>query len=115
MYMQTLSVFPPPTCLQCSGVPLPTLVWYKDAIPVQKLLNPRYKVLLNGSLQIRGLQPEDSGIFQCFAMNEAGEIQSHTILDVTSKSGFTQSLWEGRNVGGTVALPFLETTSPCLV
>lgn len=70
-----------------SGVPLPVLVWYKDAVPIHKLLNPRYKVLLNGSLQIQGLQPDDSGIFQCFARNDAGETQSRTFLDVTSMSG----------------------------
>nr|XP_060627394.1 protein sidekick-1-like [Anolis sagrei ordinatus] len=66
------------------GVPLPTLVWYKDAVPVLKLLNPRYKVLVNGSLQIQGLQPDDSGIFQCFARNAVGEMQTNTFLDVTN-------------------------------
>ncbi|XP_077774862.1 protein sidekick-1 isoform X5 [Podarcis muralis] len=69
---------------QAMGVPLPVLVWYKDAVPIHKLLNPRYKVLLNGSLQIQGLQPDDSGIFQCFARNDAGETQSRTFLDVTN-------------------------------
>ncbi|KAH0631997.1 hypothetical protein JD844_019978 [Phrynosoma platyrhinos] len=76
---------------QAMGVPLPTLVWYKDAIPVLKLLNPRYKVLLNGSLQIQGLQPDDSGLFQCFARNDAGEMQTYTFLDVTNVAPiFTQ-------------------------
>nr|XP_060642877.1 protein sidekick-1 isoform X2 [Anolis sagrei ordinatus] len=69
---------------QAMGVPLPTLVWYKDAVPVLKLLNPRYKVLVNGSLQIQGLQPDDSGIFQCFARNAVGEMQTNTFLDVTN-------------------------------
>uniref|UniRef100_A0A8D2IZ62 Sidekick cell adhesion molecule 1 n=1 Tax=Varanus komodoensis TaxID=61221 RepID=A0A8D2IZ62_VARKO len=69
---------------QAMGAPPPTLAWYKDAVPVHTLLNPRYKVLLNGSLQIQGVQPEDSGIFQCFAKNEAGEMQSRTVLDVTN-------------------------------
>uniref|UniRef100_A0ACB8FL21 Uncharacterized protein n=1 Tax=Sphaerodactylus townsendi TaxID=933632 RepID=A0ACB8FL21_9SAUR len=64
-------------------VPLPSLVWYKDAVPVLRLLNPRYKTLANGSLQIQQLQPDDSGIFQCVAKNEAGEILSYTFLDVT--------------------------------
>uniref|UniRef100_A0A803TMX5 Sidekick cell adhesion molecule 1 n=1 Tax=Anolis carolinensis TaxID=28377 RepID=A0A803TMX5_ANOCA len=69
---------------QAMGVPLPTLVWYKDAVPVLKLLNPRYKVLVNGSLHIQGLQPDDSGIFQCFARNAVGEMQTDTFLDVTN-------------------------------
>ncbi|XP_042293989.1 protein sidekick-1 isoform X3 [Sceloporus undulatus] len=76
---------------QAMGVPRPSLAWYKDAVPVLKLLNPRYKVLLNGSLQIQGLQPDDSGIFQCFARNEAGEMQTYTFLDVTNVAPtFTQ-------------------------
>lgn len=68
-----------------TGVPLPTLQWYKDAISISKLQNPRYKVLSSGGLRIQKLRPEDSGIFQCFATNEGGEIQTHTYLDVTSE------------------------------
>lgn len=67
------------------GVPLPTLQWYKDAVSINKLQNPRYQVLPSGGLRIQKLHPEDSGIFQCFASNEGGEIQTHTYLDVTSK------------------------------
>ncbi|XP_074246586.1 protein sidekick-1 isoform X4 [Saimiri boliviensis] len=66
------------------GVPLPTLQWYKNAISISKLQNPRYKVLASGGLRIQKLHPEDSGIFQCFASNEGGEIQTHTYLDVTN-------------------------------
>ncbi|XP_068027322.1 protein sidekick-1-like, partial [Melanerpes formicivorus] len=65
-------------------VPLPTLVWYKDSVPLSKLENPRYKVLLSGGLKIHGLRPQDAGIFQCFASNKAGEIQTYTYLDVTN-------------------------------
>ncbi|XP_021078405.1 protein sidekick-1 [Mus pahari] len=73
------------------GVPLPTLQWYKDAVPLSKLQNPRYKVLPSGGLHIQKLSPEDSGIFQCFASNEGGEIQTHTYLDVTNIApAFTQ-------------------------
>uniref|UniRef100_H3B6J6 Sidekick cell adhesion molecule 1 n=1 Tax=Latimeria chalumnae TaxID=7897 RepID=H3B6J6_LATCH len=66
------------------GVPLPTLEWYKDSLPISRLKNSRYKVKANGGLQVRGLRPEDSGIFQCFARNDGGEIQMHTVLDVTN-------------------------------
>ncbi|XP_049758675.1 protein sidekick-1 isoform X3 [Elephas maximus indicus] len=69
---------------QVMGVPLPTLQWYKDAVSINKLQNPRYKVLSSGGLHIQKLHPEDSGIFQCFASNEGGEIQTHTYLDVTN-------------------------------
>ncbi|XP_030156418.1 protein sidekick-1-like [Lynx canadensis] len=73
------------------GVPLPTLQWYKDAISIGKLHNPRYKMLASGGLRIQHLRPEDSGIFQCFASNEGGEIQTYTYLDVTNVApAFTQ-------------------------
>uniref|UniRef100_A0A8C0N1M6 Sidekick cell adhesion molecule 1 n=1 Tax=Canis lupus familiaris TaxID=9615 RepID=A0A8C0N1M6_CANLF len=73
------------------GVPLPTLQWYKDAISISKLQNPRYKMLSSGGLRIQKLRPEDSGIFQCFASNEGGEIQTYTYLDVTNVApAFTQ-------------------------
>ena len=68
-----------------TGVPLPTLQWYKDAVSIGKLHNPRYKMLASGGLRIQHLRPEDSGIFQCFASNEGGEIQTYTYLDVTSE------------------------------
>ncbi|KAK4813575.1 hypothetical protein QYF61_011804 [Mycteria americana] len=69
---------------QAMGVPVPTLVWYKDSVPLSKLENPRYKVLLSGGLRIHAVRPQDAGIFQCFASNKAGEIQTSTYLDVTS-------------------------------
>nr|XP_021535737.1 protein sidekick-1 [Neomonachus schauinslandi] len=73
------------------GVPLPTLRWYKDAISISKLQNPRYKMLSSGGLRIQKLRPEDSGVFQCFASNEGGEIQTYTYLDVTNVvPAFTQ-------------------------
>ena len=67
------------------GVPIPSLVWYKDSVPLSKLQNPRYEVLLSGGLRIHALRPQDAGIFQCFASNKAGEIQTYTYLDVTSE------------------------------
>lgn len=65
---------------------MPKLEWYKDAVPLSKLNNPRYKVISSMGLQVRKVQPSDTGIFQCFARNSAGEAQVHTYLDVTSKS-----------------------------
>ncbi len=65
---------------------MPKLEWYKNAVPLSKLNNPRYKVISSMGLQVRKLQPSDAGIFQCFARNSAGEAQVHTYLDVTSES-----------------------------
>lgn len=67
-----------------SGVPQPDIVWYKDAVPISPLRNHRYHVLAGGSLQINGLLPDDTGMFQCFARNAAGEVQTNTYLAVTS-------------------------------
>ncbi|XP_078414728.1 protein sidekick-1 isoform X2 [Cetorhinus maximus] len=66
------------------GIPLPSLEWYKDSVPVIMLNNSRYKEMVSGILQIQGLVPEDSGIFQCFARNEAGDIQTSSYLTVTN-------------------------------
>ncbi|KAF4085462.1 hypothetical protein AMELA_G00118810, partial [Ameiurus melas] len=68
---------------QAKGVPQPDIVWYKDAVPISPLKNPRYHVLAGGSLQINGLLPDDTGMFQCFARNAAGEVQTNTYLAVT--------------------------------
>uniref|UniRef100_A0A8D2J7G5 Sidekick cell adhesion molecule 2 n=1 Tax=Varanus komodoensis TaxID=61221 RepID=A0A8D2J7G5_VARKO len=67
-----------------AGVPPPSMYWYKDAVllGVDKLA--RFQLLANGSLHISGLVPDDTGMFQCFARNAAGEVQSSTYLAVTS-------------------------------
>ncbi|KAM6050623.1 protein sidekick-2 [Chlamydotis macqueenii] len=69
---------------QAKGVPPPEMAWYKDAalIPLEKL--SRFQLLADGSLQISGLVPDDTGMFQCFARNAAGEVQTTTYLAVTS-------------------------------
>lgn len=72
---------------------MPKLEWYKNAVPLSKLNNPRYKVISSMGLQVRKLQPSDAGIFQCFARNSAGEAQVHTYLDVTSESDPEAVLW----------------------
>ncbi|XP_076996596.1 protein sidekick-1 isoform X1 [Tamandua tetradactyla] len=87
------------------GVPLPTLQWYKDAVSINKLQNPRYNVLSSGGLHIQKLSPEDSGIFQCFASNEGGEIQTHTYLDVTNIApAFVQQPVDTTVTDGTTAI-----------
>ncbi|NWW06597.1 SDK2 protein, partial [Oreocharis arfaki] len=69
---------------QAKGVPPPEMAWYKDAalLPLEKL--SRFQLLEDGSLQISGLLPDDTGMFQCFARNAAGEVQTTTYLAVTS-------------------------------
>ncbi|KAJ8254116.1 hypothetical protein COCON_G00207280 [Conger conger] len=69
---------------QAKGVPQPDIVWYKDAVPISPVRTPRYRVLVGGSLHINGLLPDDTGMFQCFARNLAGEVQTSVYIAVTS-------------------------------
>ena len=46
----------------------------------------RFRQRGDGGLQISGLVPDDTGMFQCFARNAAGEAQTSTYLAVTSES-----------------------------
>ncbi|XP_037546465.1 protein sidekick-1 [Nematolebias whitei] len=69
---------------QASGVPQPRIEWYKNAVPLSKLSNPRYKVSAATGLTVRRVQPGDGGVFQCFARSPAGETQALTELLVFS-------------------------------
>ncbi|KAI7810703.1 putative protein sidekick-1 [Triplophysa rosa] len=98
--------------LQCQvkGVPMPKLEWYKDAVPLSKLNNTRYK-LTSMILQVRKVQPDDTGIFQCFAENTAGQIQAYTNLVVTSVSpSFTTPPSDITVTDGTLAVFSCETS-----
>lgn len=68
-----------------TGIPPPSMFWYKDAVLLEVEKLARFQLLLNGSLQISGLVPDDTGMFQCFVRNAAGEVQSSTYLAVTSR------------------------------
>ncbi|XP_051792489.1 protein sidekick-2 isoform X3 [Erpetoichthys calabaricus] len=69
---------------QARGIPQPEISWYKDAVLISPIKTPRYRILPGGSLQVNGLLPDDTGMFQCFARNKAGEVQTNTYLAVTS-------------------------------
>ncbi|NXP92727.1 SDK2 protein, partial [Passerina amoena] len=69
---------------QAKGVPPPEMAWYKDAALLRLDKLSRFQLLEDGSLQISGLLPDDTGMFQCFARNAAGEVQTTTYLAVTS-------------------------------
>uniref|UniRef100_A0A8C0LET6 Sidekick cell adhesion molecule 2 n=1 Tax=Canis lupus dingo TaxID=286419 RepID=A0A8C0LET6_CANLU len=70
---------------RAKGVPPPSITWYKDAAVVEVERLNRFRQRGDGGLQISGLVPDDTGMFQCFARNAAGEVQTSTYLAVTSK------------------------------
>ncbi|XP_006872370.1 PREDICTED: protein sidekick-2 [Chrysochloris asiatica] len=69
---------------RAKGVPPPSITWYKDAAVVEVERLSRFRLRGDGGLQISGLVPDDTGMFQCFARNAAGEVQTSTYLAVTS-------------------------------
>uniref|UniRef100_A0A672MXE1 Sidekick cell adhesion molecule 1 n=1 Tax=Sinocyclocheilus grahami TaxID=75366 RepID=A0A672MXE1_SINGR len=98
---------------QVKGKPHPSQrQWFKDAVTLSTLNNPRYKLTSSSMvLQVRRIQPDDAGIFQCFAENAAGEIQAHTNLVVTSVSpSFTTPPSDITVTDGTSAVFTCETS-----
>nr|XP_043884140.1 protein sidekick-1-like [Solea senegalensis] len=91
-------------CL-ATGVPQPRIEWYKDAVPLSKLANPRYKVSAATGLTLRRVQLGDSGTFQCFARSAAGETQAYTQLLVSSVAPtFTSPLSDQTVTDGNTAV-----------
>jgi len=92
-------------------------VWYKDAVPISPVKTPRYRVLVGGSLQINGLLPDDTGMFQCFARNQAGEVQTNTYLAVTSEfihTDYTSPLYASHTLMHKYMWTFSSSASLCL-
>nr|CAD7588891.1 unnamed protein product [Timema genevievae] len=71
--------------LRCiaTGSPTPSISWRKDRLTITGS-NGRTKILLDGSLQIIGLQRSDAGVYICFADNGIGQPSYKEItLDIT--------------------------------
>nr|CAD7197384.1 unnamed protein product [Timema douglasi] len=71
--------------LRCiaTGSPTPSISWRKDRLTITGS-NGRTKILLDGSLQIIGLQRSDAGVYICFADNGVGQPSYKEItLDIT--------------------------------
>ncbi|XP_043274054.1 protein sidekick isoform X3 [Venturia canescens] len=62
------------------GVPTPKISWFFNAEPVDHLLGNKLDMEEDGSLTVRRLTMEFSGMFQCLASNDAGEASSYTWL-----------------------------------
>lgn len=84
---ETLSDYGSTVTLPCdaNGVPPPVISWFRNAEPVDHLLGTRYIMEEDGSLTIKKLTMDDSGMFQCLASNDAGESSSYTWLKAKSE------------------------------
>ena len=93
--LETLGEFGHSLTLPCAvdGSPAPDVSWYRDGVPLSETPNLRFSVLKNNnSLYISYMRQEDSGMFQCLASNEAGDVTAYTWLRVKSKSPHFQSI-----------------------
>ncbi|XP_062338962.1 neuronal cell adhesion molecule a isoform X9 [Osmerus eperlanus] len=65
--------------LDCAsfGSPIPTITWFKDS--QTSILNDIHE---NGTLEIHGAQPLNSGKYTCIASNNLGTKENHVYLEV---------------------------------
>ncbi|XP_037889145.1 protein sidekick isoform X5 [Glossina fuscipes] len=63
------------------GEPQPYVTWFKNSELIDAN-NEKYSLSEDNSLQIKKLSPQDSSMFQCLAVNEAGEKSAYTWLRV---------------------------------
>ena len=93
--LETLGEFGHSLTLPCAvdGSPAPDVTWYRDGVPLSETPNLRFSVLKNNnSLYISYMRQEDSGMFQCLASNEAGDVTAYTRLRVKSKFWYLHSI-----------------------
>ncbi|XP_050437025.1 protein sidekick isoform X2 [Adelges cooleyi] len=80
--LETLGEYGSTVRIACDtiGVPQPKITWYRNAESIGQ--NNRYTVEEDGTLVIKKLNIEDSGMFQCESVNEAGSDYISTWLKV---------------------------------
>ena len=76
------------TC-QANGVPIPTISWYFNDVPVNVSNTEKYEVLLSSPgvsiIRIYNVQSSDVGTYTCNATNVVASITSSGILTVNGK------------------------------
>nr|XP_045601913.1 protein sidekick-like isoform X1 [Procambarus clarkii] len=94
--------------IPCSatGIPIPYITWYRDAVNVITLDDNRYRVLLNGSLAISAVHINDTGMYQCLATNVAGETSAYTWLKVKTRWGDLPSNRVHRSLRSRALAPY---------
>ncbi|KAI5697514.1 hypothetical protein M8J75_011594 [Diaphorina citri] len=92
--METLSEFGATVNLPCEalGEPAPNISWLHNAVNINKSPHAsRYSIEEDGTLIIRKLRMEDSGMWQCVATNEAGSETVNTWLKVKTSAPIMES------------------------
>jgi Immunoglobulin domain/Immunoglobulin I-set domain len=76
-------------CLLVSGLPLPSLTWYKndEQFTIDENNSERIKLDKgNSSVSFKVLIPDDAGTYKCFASNRVGEDSKSVQLEIPSES-----------------------------
>lgn len=91
---ETLAEYNSVVKLPCEaiGIPLPNITWYRNAVEITKITHhSRYFIEEGGTLVIKKLNIEDSGLFQCIASNDAGSDFLVTWLKVKAFAPIVES------------------------
>ncbi|EAA07543.5 AGAP002949-PA [Anopheles gambiae str. PEST] len=87
-----------------TGNPMPAAIWYKNG----RELTSNYIVHHNyPMLQINTLDPEDEGLYQCMARNEAGEVSVSSYLTIRDRQKYRH---KAKRLDGIRCYP-VDTTS----
>lgn len=72
---------------QADGNPTPEITWYHNAIPINSSFT-RY--ITGNKLNIHSFDPDEEGIYQCFARNIVGEVSSEGEIRLKAVESFEQ-------------------------
>ncbi|KAI8479035.1 Hemicentin-1, partial [Branchiostoma belcheri] len=98
--------------LECkaSGIPAPSFTWLKGK---EELSDLPYIKILNGKLEITGVQLADSGEYVCVATNAVGSTSISSFLEVGFQPTFSVAPVDvGVDIGYNVTLPCESVGSP---
>ncbi|XP_063304655.1 roundabout homolog 2 isoform X4 [Pelobates fuscus] len=78
--------------LKCkaTGEPMPVISWLKEGFNFMGR-DTRFSIQDQGTLQIKGLKPTDSGTYTCVATSSSGETTWSALLEVTESGGASVS------------------------